>query len=69
MFNRKYVKARIMSRKKPADVRVKIETEDESGRKIAKGIATMIQKENRRRVHGGGEAIAYSVELISSRHP
>jgi len=65
----KHVIKRVMSRKKPADVRVKIETDDELGFSIMEGLMQMIRNENRRRVHGGGEGIGYSVELISSRKP
>lgn len=65
----KSVIKRVMNRKKQADVRVKIETDDELGFSIVEGIVQMIRNENRRRVHGGGERIGYSVELISSRKP
>lgn len=65
----KHVMKRVMSRKKPADVRVKIETDDELGFSMVEGITQLIRNENRRRVHGGGEGIGYSVELISSRKP
>lgn len=65
----KHVMKRVMSRKKPTDVRVKIETDDELGFSIVEGLVRMIRNENRRLVHGGGEGIGYSVELISSRKP
>lgn len=65
----KYVVKRVMSRKKPADVRVKIETDDELGFSMVEDLIQMIRNENRRRVHGGGDGIGYSVELISSRKP
>ena len=65
----KNILKRVMSRKKPADVRVKIETDDELGFSIMEGLVQMIRNENRRRLHGGDEGIGYSVELISSRKP
>jgi len=63
------MKTCIYSRKKPATINVKIITDDNLGFAMVEEIAQMVRNENRRRVHGGGEGIGYSVELISSRNP
>lgn len=55
------------SRQEP-EISVTIQTDDELGKKLIETVAEMIQKENRRRVHGGGKGISYWVELTSSKH-
>lgn len=54
--------------KRPADIRVMIETDDAFGEELTEAITAIIQKENRRRLHGDGKGIGYRVELISSKN-
>ena len=55
------------SRQEP-EISVTIQTDDELGEKLIETVTAMLQKENRRRVHGGGKGIGYRVELTSSKY-
>lgn len=66
LLNTNFGKVR-RSRREP-EISVTIQTDDELGEKLIETVTAVLQKENRRRVHGGGKGIGYRVELISSKH-
>lgn len=62
------LRKRLRENKRPTEISVTINSDDAFGEELIEAITAMIQKENRRRLHGDGKGIGYRVELISSRN-